>query len=495
VSLLEVKKLTLRFRGLTAVNAVDLSVEKGQIFAVIGPNGAGKTSLFNAITGIYEPTEGQVALAGQDLRKQPTRGNYLRWALAGLSVGLLLFFWVADVNQLWSAVVKANFRSKKEGFQVGAAVSDLGAYIAGRPRIEMRTGRYYVVTSDGQSPFGSARTREEAQAKRQAIPEMADLPADGSTIEEREGKFAILSADRARVLDEAPSREVAMERLAAARVVDSQASAALRKRLLALLLGIAIGAAGAAAVFRQTRRTPASVAQRGIARTFQNIRLFQDMTVVENVLVGMDRHLVSPHKRLSAHRLPDLAPLGALVAVWLLLWTALRFQLLGAGAAGALLVLLVLGSVGVLVMLWRMGYFSRTGREVEAAGRAEALRLLAFVGLERRANDLAKNLPYGDQRRLEIARALATKPTLLLLDEPAAGMNPAETVSLMKLIKDIRDTGVTVLLIEHHMRVVMGISDRIAVLVYGSKIAEGTPEEIRANPKVVEAYLGQEQLG
>jgi branched-chain amino acid transport system ATP-binding protein len=131
----------------------------------------------------------------------------------------------------------------------------------------------------------------------------------------------------------------------------------------------------------------------------------------------------------------------------------------------------------------------------EAAIRARSQELLDYVGIGRFTDYKARTLSYGDQRRLEIARALATRPKLLLLDEPAAGMNPAETVSLMKLIKDIRDRGTTVLLIEHHMRVVMGISDRIAVLVYGQKIAEGTPEEIRANPKVVEAYLGQEQLG
>jgi len=117
-ALLQVDKLTLRFRGLTAVTAVDLEVAKGSITAVIGPNGAGKTSLFNAITGIYEPTEGTVRLAGQDLRSQPTRANVLRWVIAGLVTGLALFLWVADVNQLWAAVVKANYHGAEQGFEL-----------------------------------------------------------------------------------------------------------------------------------------------------------------------------------------------------------------------------------------------------------------------------------------------------------------------------------------------------------------------------------------
>jgi ABC-type branched-subunit amino acid transport system ATPase component len=493
--ILDVSKLTLRFRGLTAVNAVDLSVDEGQIFAVIGPNGAGKTSLFNAITGIYEPTEGTVSLEGQDLRRAPTRATYLRWALAGLGVGLLMFLWVCDVNQLWSAVVKANFTSRKEGFHAAEAFHDLGAFIAGKPRIERRTGRFYVVTSDGQAPFGSSKTRAEADKKRDAIKLIAKLPADGSTLADRDGKTVILASDGQTVLDEAPDRDSAMARLAAARAVDAASAAAVRRRILGFILGLLVGTAGAAAVFRQTRRTPSSVAQRGIARTFQNIRLFQDMTVMENVLVGMDRHLVSPHRFFSARRLSDLWPLGGLTLCWFLVASSLRFGWLGPGATGGLLVLLFAASIAYLVAIFRLGYFSQSGAEVEATGRAEASKLLEFVGLDKRAGDLAKNLPYGDQRRLEIARALATRPKLLLLDEPAAGMNPAETVSLMKLIQSIRDRGVTVLLIEHHMRVVMGISDRIAVLVYGSKIAEGTPDEIRANPKVVEAYLGSEELG
>jgi ABC-type branched-subunit amino acid transport system ATPase component len=493
--LLEVDKLTLRFRGLTAVNAVDLGVQENQIFAVIGPNGAGKTSLFNAITGIYEPTEGVVRLEGEDLRKQPQRSNYVRWGLVGLAVGLLLFLVSSDVNQMWSAVVKANFVSRKEGFQVSQAFRDLAAFAAAKPRIEPRAGRFYVTTSDGRTPFGSAKTREDAEKKRAAIPGLAKAPQDGSTVTaEADGNFATHGADGA-VLDVAPTREVAIERIAAARDVAAEQAAAVRKRILALLFGIVVGTAAASAVWQQTRRTPTSVAARGIARTFQNIRLFQDMTVVENVLVGMDRHLDVQDSLLSRVRLVDFAPLAALSAAFVLFFCGLRFEILPAALTGVLLMLVLAGAIVFLVSIFRRGYFSPSAQRVEAKGRTEALALLEFVGLTRRADDLAKNLPYGDQRRLEIARALATKPKLLLLDEPAAGMNPAETVSLMKLIKDIRDRGTTVLLIEHHMRVVMGISDRIAVLVYGQKIAEGTPDEIRANPKVVEAYLGQEQLG
>jgi branched-chain amino acid transport system ATP-binding protein len=182
---------------------------------------------------------------------------------------------------------------------------------------------------------------------------------------------------------------------------------------------------------------PDSVTKRGIGRTFQNIRLFQNMTALENVLVGQ-------HARLKA-------------------------RLLG--------------------ILLRSHYVV----EEEERARKRAIELLDFVGLPRqRADDMSKNLPYGDQRRLEIARALATDPKLLLLDEPTAGMNPHETAELTRLIRRIRDAlGVTVLLIEHDMKVVMDISERITVLDHGAKIAEGSSEVVRTNEQVIEAYLGK----
>ncbi len=286
MALLESRNVTKQFGGLTAVDRVTFDLHKGEILGLIGPNGAGKTTIFNMITGIYAPTEGEISFQGLRIAHPP-----LTWG------------------------------------------------------------------------------------KRLTTPTwwMSWLPI--SAIQERWNGIRSLR--------------------------------------------------------------PHEITKRGIARTFQTVRLFDNLTVLENAMSG-------PHHRTKA------------------------------GVAGAI-------------------FRPSSQQQEEQYIVDEARRDLTFMGLEELEGELAKNLPYGHQRRLEIARALATDPALLILDEPAAGLNEQESIELMALIKEIRDSGITVLLIEHDMKVVMGICERIIVLDYGKEIAEGTPAKIQSNPRVIQAYLGEEE--
>ncbi|NUM55073.1 MAG: ABC transporter ATP-binding protein [Candidatus Hydrogenedentes bacterium] len=341
MSLLSVDNVTIRFGGLTAVNEVDLQVERGQIFSVIGPNGAGKTTVFNVITGVYEPTCGCVRIDGRSGARPVSLRTVL--GIAFITLATAAGFVIAlNIRGLWDATVTANYVFQ-EAFPWGKSIGDAVAFFR-------------------------------------------ELPWTSS--------------------------------------------------MLPALAGGLVGFAGAVAVWRRARCTPDVIACGGIARTFQNPRLFHQMSVLENVLVGMDTKFRS--------------------RFW---HAALRLPL-----------------------------FFREYRGAEA----KAMELLKFVELDDDASAPAASLSYGHQRRLEIARALASEPKLLLLDEPAAGMNPSESDDLMVLIRKIRERGVSVMLIEHHMDLVMEVSDRIAVLDYGNKIAEGTPDEVQANPKVRKAYLGTE---
>ena len=368
-NVLRMENITMQFGGVVAVNDLSIEVNKGEIVALIGPNGAGKTTAFNCITGVYQPTNGLINFMGRTIVRNHPGGKMAREYLGTNAARYSSDYSGEDDPETLAALAELDARCAAE---VAAAEKEIAARLDSEKDEEKRKSLY-----------------NEAEARK------AEIEAG-------------YNAPRERLLAQLKDRAGA--RIELARAIDPDV---MTNKVYA--------------------PTPDKITYLGIARTFQNIRLFSALSVLDNVLIA--KHMRAKQNVFSATL--------------------------------------------------------RLNRREERRMREEAMALLAEQGLDHLKDEVAGSLPYGIQRRLEIARALATSPKLLLLDEPAAGMNPQETQELGEYIVRLRrEHDLTILMIEHHMDLVMQFSDRIYVIDFGKLISSGTPEVVKADKRVIDAYLG-----
>ena len=368
-NVLRMENITMQFGGVVAVNDLSIEVNKGEIVALIGPNGAGKTTAFNCITGVYQPTNGLINFMGRTIVRNHPGGKMAREYLGTNAARYSSDYSGEDDPETLAALAELDARCAAEA---AAAEKEIAARLDSEKDEEKRKSLY-----------------NEAEARKAEIE-------------------ASYNAPRERLLTQLKDRAGA--RIELARAIDPDV---MTNKVYA--------------------PTPDKITYLGIARTFQNIRLFSALSVLDNVLIA--KHMRAKQNVFSATL--------------------------------------------------------RLNRREERRMREEAMALLAEQGLDHLKDEVAGSLPYGLQRRLEIARALATSPKLLLLDEPAAGMNPQETQELGEYIVRLRrEHDLTILMIEHHMDLVMQFSDRIYVIDFGKLISSGTPEVVKADKRVIDAYLG-----
>ena len=368
-NVLRMENITMQFGGDVAVNDLSIEVNKGEIVALIGPNGAGKTTAFNCITGVYQPTNGLINFMGRTIVRNHPGGKMAREYLGTNAARYSSDYSGEDDPETLAALAELDARCAAG---VAAAEKEIAARLDSEKDEEKRKSLY-----------------NEAEARK------AEIEAG-------------YNAPRERLLAQLKDRAGA--RIELARAIDPDVT-----------------------TNKVYAPTPDKITYLGIARTFQNIRLFSALSVLDNVLIA--KHMRAKQNVFSATL--------------------------------------------------------RLNRREERRMREEAMALLAEQGLDHLKDEVAGSLPYGIQRRLEIARALATSPKLLLLDEPAAGMNPQETQELGEYIVRLRrEHDLTILMIEHHMDLVMQFSDRIYVIDFGKLISSGTPEVVKADKRVIDAYLG-----